>query len=101
MTDHGVPLILCTIREAQEARQWDRARLLCEGLAARLADDQQAMVDWLRQLRLKYQGYDSPEFSWRGMVAAVDAELARLTFGKPAHPPGDACELCRGDDDVS
>lgn len=100
MTDHGLPLILCTIREAQEARQWDRARLLCEGLAARLADDQQAMVDWLRQLRLKYQGYDSPEFSWHRMVAAVDAALARLVFGKPVHLPGEACELCRSDDDA-
>jgi hypothetical protein len=58
------------------------------------------MVDWLRQLRLKYQGYDSPEFSWRGMVAAVDAALARLVFGKPVHLPGEACELCRSDDDA-
>ena len=100
MTDAGVPLILCTIREAQDAGQWDRARLLCEGLAARLADDQQAMVDWLRQLRLKYQGYDGPEFSWRGMVAAVDMALARMVFGRPVHPPGETCELCRSEDDA-
>jgi hypothetical protein len=34
------------------------------------------------------------------MVAAVDAALARLVFGKPVHLPGEACELCRSDDDA-
>ena len=61
VADHGIPLILCTIDEAARAHQWDRVRLLTEGLCARLTDDKAAMLDWLRQLQRVYRKYAVPE----------------------------------------
>ena len=82
--DHGIPLILCTIDEAARARQWDRVRLLTEGLCARLTDDKTAMLDWLRQLQRVYRKYAVPECGWSDLSAAVDAAIHRLALNPEA-----------------
>ena len=81
--DRSVPLILCTIKDALAARQFDRARLLTEGLCARLCGDTTEMTDWLRGVNRSCQHRVVPEHDWRELTAAVDTMLAILAFREP------------------